>query len=140
MSVLEELVAQAAACKRRTGRGMMELVLVHLTCLGTHTVAGLLQTCGHPFRDWSAEYRFYEGDRVDPERLFGPIRRRLYEHQQGPFVPPMDDTRLRKTGRKVHGVKYVRDPMGRRFGSTSSARNGLCRPLWPARDPTAKPV
>jgi len=113
---------------------MMEQVLAHLACLGTHTVTGLLQTCGHQFRDWSAEYRFYERNRLDPERLFEPVRQWLCEHQQGPVVLAMDDTRLRKTGRKVYGVKYVRDPMGppftvnfiraQRFVQTSMACRG----------------
>ena len=112
----------------------MEQVLAHLACLGTHTVTGLLQTCGHQFRDWSADYRFYERNRVDPERLFEPVRQWLCEHQQGPVVLAMDDTRIRKTGKKVHGAKYVRDPMGppfsvnfiraQRFVQTSMACRG----------------
>lgn len=113
---------------------MMEHVLAQLACLGTHTVTGLLQTCGHQFRDWSADYRFYERNRVNPEGLFEPVRQWLSEHQQGPVVLALDDTRLHKTGRKVHGVKYVRDPMGppfhvnfiraQRFVQTSMACRG----------------
>lgn len=93
----------------------MEHVLAQLACLGTHTITGLLQTCGRQFRDWSADYRFYERNRIAPEQLFEPVRHWLCDHQDGPLVVAMDDTRLRKTGRKVHGVKYVRDPMGPPF-------------------------
>lgn len=94
---------------------MIEHVLAQLVCLGTHTVTGLLNTCGHQFRDWSADYRFYERCRIVPERLFEPVRAWLGENQSGPLVVAMDDTRLRKTGRKVYGAKYTRDPMGPPF-------------------------
>lgn len=128
-------MAKAAGCSgMRTAQRMMEHVLAQLACLGTHTITGLLQTCGHQFRDWSADYRFYERDRVNPEHLFEPVRQWLCDNQQGPVVLAMDDTHLRKTGRKVHGVKYVRDPMGppfnvnliraQRFVQTSMACKG----------------
>lgn len=113
---------------------MTEHVLAQLACLGTHTVTGLLSTCGRQFRDWSADYRLYGRDRAKPESLFEPVRQWLCESQQGPVVTAMDDTRLRKTGRKVHGAKYMRDPMGppfhtnlmraQRFVQTSMACKG----------------
>lgn len=93
---------------------MTNHVLAQLACLGTHTVTGLLSTCGRQFRDWSADYRLYERNRIQSEALFGPVRRKLCE-QPGPVVTALDDTRLRKTGRKTHGVKYMRDPLGPPF-------------------------
>lgn len=92
-----------------------EHVLAQLVCLGTHTITGVLSVCGRQFQDWSADYRLYERDRVIPERLFEPVRQWLCDNQQGPIVVAMDDTRLPKSGTKVHGVKYVRDPMGPPF-------------------------
>ena len=109
-------------------------MLAHLVCLGTHTVTGLLNTCGRQFQDWSADYRLYEKARIVPEQLFEPVRQWLCENQQGPIVTAMDDTRLRKTGTKIHGVKYMRDPLGppfqvnliraQRFVQTSMACKG----------------
>jgi hypothetical protein len=89
-------------------------VLAQLACLGSHTVTGVLSTCGRQFQDWSADYRLYTRNRIDPEALFGPVRQQLCQ-QQGPIVTALDDTRLRKTGRKTAGVKYMRDPMGPPF-------------------------
>lgn len=85
-----------------------------MACLGTHTVTGLLNTCGRQFHDWSADYRLYARNRVPSEALFEPVRRTLCE-QDGPVVTALDDTRLKKTGRKTHGVKYMRDPLGPPF-------------------------
>ena len=89
--------------------------MAQLVCLGSHTITGLLTTCGKQFRDWSADYRLYQRNRIVPEQLFGPVRHALCQNQQGPIVMAMDDTRLKKTGTKVHGVKYMRDPMGPAF-------------------------
>jgi len=92
-------------------------LLSHLLCLGRHTLTGVLGTSGRLFCDWSADYRMYSSERVEPEKLFTPVRQsltgRLAERQ--PLVAALDDTRLRKTGRKTHGVKYTRDPMGPPF-------------------------
>jgi hypothetical protein len=90
-------------------------LLAQLACLGTHTVTGLLQTCGAQFQDWSADYRLYERSRIAPEQLFEPVRQCLCERSRGPLVTAMDETCLRKTGKKVQGAKYLRDPLGPPF-------------------------
>lgn len=116
MNALEKLCAQAGrGCDRRIAARMTEHVLAQLTCLGTHTVTGLLGTCGRQFQDWSAAYRLYGRDRIVPEQLFEPVRQWLCDSRQGPVVVAMDDTCLRKTGKKTYGVKYMRDPMGPPF-------------------------
>lgn len=92
-------------------------LLSQLLCLGRHTLTGVLGTSGRLFCDWSADYRMYSSQRVEPEKLFVPVRQtltgRLAPGQ--PLVTALDDTRLRKTGRKTHGVKYTRDPLGPPF-------------------------
>jgi hypothetical protein len=92
-------------------------VLSQLLCLGRHTLTGVLGTSGRLFCDWSADYRMYSFRRVEPEKLFIPVRRALTERlgPAEPLVAALDDTRLRKTGRKTHGVKYTRDPLGPPF-------------------------
>lgn len=40
------------------------------TCLGRHTLSGLLCTAGQQFRDWSAAYRLFERERLDPQALW----------------------------------------------------------------------
>ena len=92
-------------------------VLSQLLCLGRHTVTGVLGTSGRLFCDWSADYRMYSSQRVDPQQLFRPVRQRLTGRLAPgqPLVVALDDTALRKSGRKTHGVKYTRDPMGPAF-------------------------
>jgi len=59
----------------------------------------------------------YSAGRVDPQKLFKPVRQALTERlaDDAPLVAALDDTTLRKCGRKTHGVKYTRDPMGPPF-------------------------
>ena len=92
-------------------------VLSQLLCMGRHTLTGVLGTSGRLFCDWSADYRMYSFQRVVPEKLFIPVRQALTDRlgPAEPLVAALDDTRLRKSGRKTHGVKYTRDPLGPPF-------------------------
>ncbi len=67
--------------------------------------------------DWSADYRFYSLDRFDEEAVFSQIRAQIEKSlpRTRPLVVAMDDSLLRKTGRKIHGVRYLRDPLGPPF-------------------------
>lgn len=92
-------------------------VLSQLLCLGRHTLTGVLGTSGRLFCDWGADYRMYSRERVEPEKLFAPVRRTLTGRlaPRQPLVAALDDTRLHKSGRKTYGVKYTRDPLGPAF-------------------------
>jgi hypothetical protein len=73
----------------------------------------MVSTCGRQFQDWTADYRLFSKDRFAPEYLFGSVRRGVAEQLPpgAPLVVAMDDTLLRKTGTKIHGVAYRRDPL-----------------------------
>ena len=93
------------------------LGLSQLACLERHTVTGLLCSCGRQFVDWSADYRLFSKDRWEPNRLFRPVIRGAMAHlpASGPVVVAIDDTLLRKSGRKTPGVAYRRDPLSPPF-------------------------
>lgn len=59
----------------------------------------------------------YSSQRVDPKALFAPVRTALAEQlaPNQPVVAALDDTRIRKSGNKTHGVHYTRDPLGPPF-------------------------
>ena len=92
-------------------------MLSSLVCLGRHTITGLLCTSGRQLGDWSADYRLFSQMRFDPGALFGTIRRGIlgHLHQQEPLVVAMDDSLLKKSGTKIPGVAYRRDPLGPPF-------------------------
>lgn len=98
-------------------RGRRHL-LSHLVCFGRHTVTGLLRNQDRTQRDWTADYRFYSEDRFDEDSLFSRVRseiEQLSATPDAPLIAAMDDSLLRKTGRKIHGSRYQRDPMSPPF-------------------------
>lgn len=92
-------------------------LLAQLVAVGEHHICGLLSTAGRQSLDWTADYRMYSRCRIRPEDLFSTVRTALLaQHPDDePFVVSIDDTRIRKSGRKVAGTHYTRDPLGPRF-------------------------
>ena len=103
--------------QERTWRRARTLALSALVGLGRRTVTGMLSACAQHGVDWSAAYRLFERERFDKEALFAPARRgacsRLGEND--PLVVLMDDTLVRKRGRRVFGASWKRDPLGPPF-------------------------
>lgn len=112
-----------AFAQQRTARRAQRLGLSQLACLGRHTVTGLLCAGGRQERDWSADYRFFAQSPWQVADLFVPVWSGLLEllGPGEPFVAAMDDTLLKKTGTKIPGVAYRRDPL----------KNALCHQLHP---------
>ena len=106
-----------AFAQDRTGHRARRMGLSQLACLGRHTVTGLLCAGGRQFMDWTADYRLYSRDVWEARDLFGPITRGLVDllPPGAPFVAAMDDTHLKKTGTRIPGVKYKRDPLSPAF-------------------------
>ncbi|HSW09461.1 MAG TPA: transposase [Bacillota bacterium] len=93
------------------------LALGVLVALGRRTISGMLSASGQQFADWSAAYRVFAHERFDTGALLAPARRavlgRLGDGQ--PLVAMLDDTLLRKRGRKIAGAGWRRDPLGPPF-------------------------
>ncbi len=108
--------APTFACPQAFQRARRHL-LAHLVAFGRHTISSMLRAQNRHHLDWSADYRFYSQDRFDEDAVFNQIRCHLQEHlsKDQPLVTAMDDSLLRKTGRKIHGVRFLRDPLGPPF-------------------------
>lgn len=106
-------------CQERTFQRARTLAMSALVGLGRRTISGMLCASSQQFNDWSAAYRLFEQERFCVDQLFAPARRettgRLKEGE--PLVVMMDDTLIRKRGRKVHGSGWRRDPLGPPFCS-----------------------
>src|SRR4029077_14026089 len=77
-------------------------------------------TNGQLHQDWSADYRLYSHQRLDPDQLFSQIRRGAQQSldPDQALVVAMDDSIFRKRGRKIPGVGYRRDPLSPPFHLT----------------------
>jgi hypothetical protein len=94
-----------------------EIAYGALTCMGRHTLTGMLTASGKQFVDWSSTYRLFSNQRINPSKMFEVIQSAvLRENQQETMVVAhMDDTILKKTGRYVPGTAWRRDPLGPPF-------------------------
>jgi len=80
-------------------------------------MTGLIAASGNQGRDWSADYRLFERARINMEDTFKPIRMYVISQldEEQPLSVAMDDTRIRKRGRKIFGTSWTRDPLGPPF-------------------------
>ncbi len=117
---IEALIAQcggAFSSPETFERGRRHL-LSHLVCFGRHTITGLLRNQDRTQCDWTADYRLYSEDRFDEDQIFGRVRAGIEDlagRPDAPLIAAMDDSLLRKTGRKIHGSRYQRDPLSPPF-------------------------
>jgi len=74
----------------------------------------MLSAGGKQFEDWSAAYRIFEKDRFDRQLLFAPVISTVHETlpEDTPFYIAIDDTTIRKRGKKISGTTWKRDPLG----------------------------
>ncbi len=91
-------------------------MLAHLLCTQRRTVTGLLNTLGRQQQDWSKAYRLYR-DHVDSVAVFSPILDGVLGliPECSALVVAVDDSHLRKTGKKVAAAGWYRDPLGPPF-------------------------
>ena len=96
-----------------------DLAFGTLACMGRHTLTGMLVSSGQQFIDWSSSYRLFSQHRVDTSKLFDVVRSEVLQElgQQQVIVAHMDDTILKKTGRRIPGTAWRRDPLGPPFQS-----------------------
>lgn len=112
MNQCREAFSQQSAFK--TGR---DLAFGALTCMGRHTLTGMLTASGQQFMDWSSAYRLFSRQRVDMNKIFDTVRAELLKElsSDNVIVAHMDDTVLKKSGRHVPGTAWRRDPLGPPF-------------------------
>src|SRR6202521_1539064 len=105
-----------AFAQTRSGERAVEQALGSLLALGRRTLSRTLWALGRQHQDWSADYKLHSRADWKVQDLFQPIL------EQGArwcddslLVVAMDDTRIRKTGRKILTAFYQRDPMSPKF-------------------------
>ncbi len=110
-------MSRKAFKQKRTFNRVKQLAYGAITCLGRHTITGILTSCGKQFKDWSCAYRVFRNKGIDTEKLFDVALESILEElkPEQMIVAHMDDTILKKTGKKVAGTAWRRDPLGPPF-------------------------
>jgi len=80
-------------------------------------MTGLLSTCGQQFQDWSAAYRLFSQHRIAAPALFAGVRQQVAQRvpDTEPICIAVDDSLFPRSGAKIHGVGWRRDPLGPKF-------------------------
>jgi hypothetical protein len=102
----------------KTAKKVHQLAYGLLNCPGRHTISGMITSCGQQFVDWSSKYRLFQGSRVNIDSIFKVIRKTLISDELNTddnIYSHMDDTILKKTGKKTYGSAWRRDPLGPPF-------------------------
>ncbi len=114
--------------------------LAGLLNLGRHTVTGALTTAGRQHHDWTADYRVLQ--RLPVEKLFHHLQQQTLQRTHGPWIIAMDDSATRKTGRRIPGCGWRRDPLSPPFHVNFcwGQRVLQCSAALPAPDGSARLV
>lgn len=90
---------------------------IALPCLfGRRTISRTVCALGRGDHDWSADYKMFSRCHWESELLFDPvIDEYLDRYPKAPVVAAIDDTKLRKTGRKIKSASWHRDPLSPPF-------------------------
>jgi hypothetical protein len=90
---------------------------VGLLCgIGRSTTSRAILALGAQNEDWSADYRLCSRSPWEAQDLFHCAFEEALTHVPGDWcVLAYDDTRLKKTGKKIAGAQYHRDPLSPAF-------------------------
>lgn len=114
LAIISEQAEQGAEGGQQ--KELAQHMVAHLLCTERRTVTGLLNALGREQQDWSKAYRLYK-KHVDGSAIFAPILDGVLDllPKGSPLVVAADDSHLRKTGLKVEGAGWHRDPLGPGF-------------------------
>lgn len=90
---------------------------IALPCVfGRRTISRTISALGRSDRDWSGDYKMFSRCQWESERLFDPvIDEYLDRYPKMPVVSAIDDTKIRKTGRRIKSARWQRDPLSPPF-------------------------
>jgi len=105
-----------AFAQPRSGQRAVAQAFGSLLALGRRTLSRTLWALGRQHQDWSADYKLHSRASWNTQDLFQPILQRAARFcDDSLLVVAMDDTRIRKTGRKILSAFYQRDPLSPKF-------------------------
>lgn len=94
----------------------IRLAIGFLCGIGRATTSRSILALGQKEHDWSADYRLFSRAPWEAEEIFDSVLETACKQVQGPWVVvAFDDTRLKKTGRKIPNAQYYKDPLSPPF-------------------------
>ena len=102
--------------QQRTHARAIALALGLLCGLGRRTITRAICFNNLQHQDWGADYKLFNRSRWDARSLFGPvIQRAIAQYCSKQIVVGLDDTGIKRSGKKVKTAQWLRDPLSPPF-------------------------
>lgn len=99
-----------------TRRRAIEHAIAMPCVMGRRTITRTLCALGRTEHDWSADYKMFSRSPWESDGLWEPVMDHYLERfPKGPITAAIDDTNLKKTGRKIATAGWLRDPLSPPF-------------------------
>jgi hypothetical protein len=105
-----------AFCKGQAFFRIREHAVASVSAFGRKTISNLLIFLGRDRCDHTADYRVYSEYKWEPNDLFDPLLEECIKLiKNDTLCLAVDDSRLKKTGKKIPGTGWQKDPLGPPF-------------------------
>lgn len=105
-----------AFCKTEAFFRAREHAIAALCSFGRHTITSIAIFLGRDHKKPSADYKLYSWSKWKVEDIFNPILKQCLPYFEGDYIViGADDTKLKKTGKKIPYTSWQRDPMSPHF-------------------------
>jgi hypothetical protein len=102
--------------QKRTTQRAVRQALLSLICLGRRTITQIIWLAGNQAKSWSIEYFLHSRSLWSVDQLFDPIAKRAVPYCRGKLLGVVvDDTSIKKTGKRIKQAFWSRDPMSPPF-------------------------
>jgi hypothetical protein len=112
------LCAEWSACfsQDRTLKLAIRQAIGALLAPGRKTISRFICAVGRDQEPWSSEYRLFSRAAWEVSDLFLPAIQHTLPYLSGKYISILyDDTSIKRTGRKIPGAQYLRDPLSPPF-------------------------
>lgn len=107
---------RGAFARSRSFKRATRMAIGLLCGIGRGTTTRAILALGRKDFDWSADYRLCSQSPWSAEDLFSSALKQALVYDASDWcVLAFDDTRLKKTGKKIEGAQYHRDPLSPAF-------------------------
>lgn len=107
---------QPVFAQGRSHRRAIQHALAWPAVLGQRTLSRTVCALGRWESDWSADYKLFSRSPWSSQALFEPVWADYLERfPKGAVAVAFDDTLLAKTGKKIPGTQWLRDPLSPPF-------------------------
>lgn len=105
-----------AFCKNQAFYRVKDHAVASICAIGRHTITNTVIWMGRDQKSPSSDYRVYSEYKWNVEDLFDPLLEKCLQFSPDDYVVVgADDTRIKKTGKKIPGTSWGPDRMGPPF-------------------------